>query len=178
MEGLANISINKDKKTKKKNILFFSSGDGIVGHWQFYDNNGSRFDSYELNHQNKGTHQFCQTFALIYAKSHNGMYDKDYIREQFLNRLKPGKYADNIHIVTNFWRYLFKSYGKDFTKWLIKEVRQINDEYISLLSGKKKITHRDEDYVISENTAKINLTFINKLFDEIDKNAYEISQRC
>ena len=158
------ITVNELGKTvpesKRKNMLLFMKGDSDAGHWVFYTNKGVKMDPYEMQHQKPGSHQFCQTFSLIYATSAcNGDY-----KTEFFDKLKPGQthFGDNIRVAVSFWRHMLTKYhNPDLSEWMIAEVKDINDSLKMVQDARTRQTN-----AIAGDSDSIDLPFIlNKLHD-------------
>lgn len=67
-----NFLYGKVCKNKTK-TLWYKSSDRTMGHWVYIDRLGIEYNSYTLGHQKSGSHQFCQTFALIYMLKDMGV---------------------------------------------------------------------------------------------------------
>lgn len=150
-------------EAKRKNMLLFMKGAGDAGHWVFYNNKGVRKDPYELEHQRSGSHQFCQTFSLIYATSAcNSLY-----KTEFFDKLKSGQthFGDNIRVAVAFWRHMFTKYhNPDLSMWMIDEVKGIN-EALKLVQETRS-TRKPETNAIADDSDVIDLSFIlSKLVD-------------
>lgn len=106
------------------------------------------YNSYEIGHQKKGSHQFCQSFAMIYLmcdrlSNLNGI-SKPWA-DQNCNNLQVAqnsnseeeywaKLGHNIKIVTSFWRMVLGTVttagGPDLAKWFADRFRTIAQEYV------------------------------------------------
>ena len=146
-------------------IVFLTKGEGI-GHWVFYDNDGKEYNSYSLKHQKTGSHQFCQSFALIYACSYYNMSTFG----KFFHDLIENDFGHNIRVVVEFWRYLFTGYDIAFSNYLIEQVKEINNE---LNTGSRR-----DNASIVEDSNEINLLFIQNLLDNIKLYSDQIAERC
>ena len=65
-----NIKINNNLsklplKPSPKTIYYLSS-DSTCGHWVYVSSDKKEYNSYKLDHQNPGSNQFCQSFAIMY----------------------------------------------------------------------------------------------------------------
>ena len=157
------------KKGDYKETMYFKDG-GKSGHWIYFDKKGQLWNSYDLNHQEQGTNQFCQTFCLLYMIHDH--WTKDALYPDWAIQLKSGDYVNNIKVVVSFWKYLF-NYEEDFTQMLIDELIDINDEFIE----KNKGNTRESSIItlIAKNSDDINVVLINKKLDDIDDYAMEIA---
>lgn len=173
------IKVNENGKAvpekDRKKMLLFMKGDGDAGHWVFYDEKGVKMDPYELRHQKSGSHQFCQTFSLIYSVSFcNTIY-----KTEFFDRLKPGPtyLAHNMRVAVDFWRHMFTKYhNPDLSKWMVEEVRGINDALKDI--NEARSTRKPETNAIAENTADIDLDYILMKLADIDLYADQISKNA
>jgi hypothetical protein len=157
-------------ESKRKNMLLFMKGDSDAGHWVFYNNKGVKMDPYEMQHQRPGSHQFCQTFSLIYAA---GFCNADY-KKDFLNKLKSGQahFGDNIRVAAAFWRHMLTKYhNPDLSEWMIGEVQQINDELKQVQDTRTRQTN-----AIAEDSDAIDLPFVLSKLDDIDLYADQIAK--
>jgi len=155
---------------KRKNKLIFLQGTGDAGHWVFYDPKGVKMDPYEMQHQRSGSHQFCQTFSLIYACS---SCHTDY-RRDFFNRLKkgPAHFGDNIRVAVAFWRHMFSGYhNPDLSDWMIDEVKMINDELKNA-----KDARRSDTNAIATDSSTIDLPFLLAKLADIESYADQIAK--
>ena len=65
---------------------------------------------------------------------------------------------------------MFVNYDKDFSNYLIEEVKDINDD---LNTGDRR-----SDTSVTKDSSEINLAFIMKLLDDIYLYADQIALRC
>lgn len=160
-------------ESARKKMMLFMKGDGEAGHWVFYDDKGKRMDPYELHHQKSGSHQFCQTFSLIYTVSFcNPTYKTD-----FFDRLKSGQthLAHNMRVAVDFWRHMFTKYhNPDLSQWMVKEVRDINDTLNSV--NEVRGTRKPETSAIADDSSLIDLDYILAKLGDIDLYADQISK--
>jgi len=171
------VSVNEKGKEvaepKRKNMLLFMKGAGDAGHWVFYNNKGVRMDPYELEHQRSGSHQFCQTFSLIYACSYcNSLY-----KTEFFDKLKSGQshFGDNIRVAVSFWKHMFTKYHNlDLSTWMIDEVKGIN-EALKLVQETRS-TRKPETNAIAEDSHDIDLPFILSKLADIEVYADQIAK--
>jgi hypothetical protein len=132
-------------------------------------------DPYELHHQKPGSHQFCQTFSLLYALSQcNADYKRDYF-----DKLKAGSsptdyavFAHNIRVVIAFWRHMFTTYhNPDIVSYMIRQIKAIN------IGLQKDPDRQGRTKEIAANSKMINLPFILDRIADIDTYAVEIAKR-
>ena len=60
------INVVKLPNKPRANTIYYISADNNVGHWVYYSSDRIEYNSYKLGHQNPGTNQFCQSFAIMY----------------------------------------------------------------------------------------------------------------
>jgi len=175
-------NIGKPLPSKPKKLLAFLWRSTDYGHWVYFNKHGEKQDSYQLQHQKERSHQFCQTFATIYAISDcNPEY-----KTRFFDKLKSGKehFGDNICVVVDFWKHVLdlssdgygvKNQNPDFSQWLIREVRRINDELLENHLTRVTRTRAPETNAIAEKSSNIDLDFIMGKLDDIVKYADQIA---
>ncbi len=113
--------------TPSKNKIVFYTKDGEIGHWIYFDKIGKEWNSYKLQHQRDGSHQFCQTFTLIYLLYDHGIKTVP----KFATRLETGAWNNNLCVAVDFWRWIFNSmFENDLIKsWLENVFAELNTSY-------------------------------------------------
>jgi len=156
----------------RKNMLVFLKGAGDSGHWVFYNDKGVKMDPYEFEHQRRGSHQFCQTFSLLYAVS----FCQPKYKARFTNKLKAGQahLGDNVRVAVDFWRHMFTEYSPEMEMYLIEEARAINNELLQHIETRG--TRKPETNAIAADSADIDLAFILTKLDDIDLYADQIAK--
>eukprot|EP00913_Durusdinium_trenchii_P000432 g395.t1 len=106
-----------------------------MGHWVYCEKDDGEWNSYKLMHQKPGTHQFCQSFAQIYMLA-NIIPSKDE---------GPENYGSNVAVVARYWSSVLRELGKskELEKWLLKELRSINE---SLREHNKGCRRKTQEY--------------------------------
>lgn len=114
-------------RTKYTNKLVFYTKDGETGHWIYFDRKGVEWNSYKLLHQQEGTNQFCQTFALIYLLQDRGIP----MVPRFSARLYPNSWNNNLCVAVDFWRWTFHFMFDNpvINTWLNNVFAELNASY-------------------------------------------------
>jgi hypothetical protein len=60
------INVVKLPNKPRAKTIYYISPNNNVGHWIYYSSDRIEYNSYKLGHQNPGTNQFCQSFAIMY----------------------------------------------------------------------------------------------------------------
>jgi len=157
------LNINKPSNAIYKSSLVYTSSNGISGHWVYYNSKGVVYNSYDLDHQRPGSDQFCQSYSILYMLGDNN----DEFKKRFTDKLSSGRdnYANNIYVVVDFWRLMFK-YSKLLSNWMIFEVKLINEQVLL----------NNENTYITKNTSKIDKKRIMRLLSDIYNYAEQIVQ--
>ena len=165
------------KFTKKEHPIRthnFTGREGKVGHWLYFDKKGKAHDSYAYMHQKPGSHQFCQTFSLIYAISIEG---NEYVKALHKCLKHATRYSDyktfgyNIRVVTQFWRHVLSIVNSTDLKKIHTKLREINDDYL-----KEIYNRRDGGFHVTTETKEINNDLIFDLLDQIDIYSEQIAE--
>lgn len=156
----------------RKNMLVFLKGAGDSGHWVFYNDKGVKMDPYEFEHQRRGSHQFCQTFSLLYAVS----FCQPKYKTRFTDKLKAGQahLGDNVRVAVDFWRHMFTEYSPEMQTYLIEEARAINNELLQHIETRG--TRKPETNAIAADSDTIDLAFILTKLADIDLYADQIAK--
>jgi hypothetical protein len=156
-------SINK----KYKNKLVFYTQDTEIGHWIYFDRNGNEFNSYKLQHQLDGTHQFCQTFALIYLLNDHGIKSVP----KFANRLQPNCWNNNLCVAIDCWRWIFNTMFDNIliADWLNNVFVELNASYEIYNTECSREFHK-----IKLLPQRIDKHVVNTLLDDILLNSNDI----
>lgn len=149
-----------NKITPSKNKIVFYTKDGEIGHWLYFDKKGNEWNSYKLQHQRDGSHQFCQTFALIYLLNDHGIKTVP----KFATRLETGAWNNNLCVAVDFWRWIFNSMFENtvIKLWLENVFVELNNSYKTYNDTCLRITEHMQ--LLPEN---INKHVINDLLDDI-----------
>ncbi len=110
-----------------KNTIIFNTKDGEIGHWLYFDRHGKEWNSYKLQHQRNGSHQFCQTFALIYLLNDHGIKSVP----KFAAKLETNNYNNNMCVAVDFWRWIFNTlFDNPLLKtWITEVFEDLNASY-------------------------------------------------
>jgi hypothetical protein len=171
-----NIKINNNLsklplKPSAKTIYYLSS-DGNVGHWVYVSSNKKEYNSYKLDHQNPGSNQFCQSFAIMYMLFDVG---KSSLSDLDLHNLFQEKleWSDYIIKIVNMWEYFLNNGLKDI---MISESVRINTEYKDYNLENKRLTAQ---YLTFEQDAngetELNENWIRYKLQKIKENAEQIA---
>ncbi|CAK9059407.1 unnamed protein product [Durusdinium trenchii] len=162
----------------QRRLLFLGED---VGHWVYCEKDDGEWNSYKLMHQKPGTHQFCQSFAQIYMLA-NIIPSKEFggtTAFELLKSLKEGpeNYGSNVAVVARYWSSVLRELGKskELEKWLLKELRSINE---SLREHNKGCRRKTQEYnLIAEQDEDITLDLIlNTKLAFVARHATEIAE--
>ena len=153
---------NIDKINGKCKIYFYSIN-GDCGHWVYCDSEGNIQNSYELKHQKRGSNQFCQSFALFYMLKDNYLKTIPELKDMINSiNLKEDQFGYNIQQIIKMWKYfIFSNQYPNIKEWLIKSIKELNDEYIK----------SDPKFKININSTLIDSTLIESKLEFISINA-------
>ena len=186
------INVVKLPNKPRANTIYYISADNDVGHWIYYSSDRIEYNSYKLGHQNPGTNQFCQSFAIMYMlfdvgksslsdlqpnSNTTGLTDNnDLIKTNLdLNSLFEHKleWDDYIIKIINMWEYFLNNGLKDI---IILESIRIDAEYNLYNLKNKRITSKyltfSQD---SNNESELNENWIKYKLQKIKNNAKQIA---
>lgn len=185
-----NIKINNNLsklplKPSPKTIYYLSS-DESCGHWVYVSSEKKEYNSYKLDHQNPGSNQFCQSFAIMYmlfdvgksslfegksslSEGKSSLSDLD-LHNLFQQKLE---WSDYIIKIVNMWEYFLNNGLKDI---MISESSRINTEYKEYNLKNKRLTAQyltfDQD---SNDETELNKNWIRYKLQKIKENAEQIA---
>jgi hypothetical protein len=172
-----NIKINNNfsklpLKPSAKTIYYLSS-DGSCGHWVYVSSDKKEYNSYKLDHQNPGSNQFCQSFAIMYmlfdVANESIKINLD-LHNLFQEKLE---WSDYIIKIANMWGYFLNNGLKDI---MISESVRINTEYKEYNLKNKRLTAQ---YLIFEQSSngetELNENWIRYKLQKIKENAEQIA---
>ena len=179
-----NIKINNNLsklplKPSAKTIYYLSS-DSTCGHWVYVSSDKKEYNSYKLDHQNPGSNQFCQSFAIMYMLFDVGKpsLSEDHVLQTTdidLHNLFQEKleWSDYIIKIVNMWEYFLNNGLKDI---MISESVRINTEYKEYNLENKRLTAQyltfEQD---SNDETELNEKWIRYKLQKIKENAEQIA---
>ena len=183
-----NIKINNISKLPSKpsaKTIYYLSSDGsseqscntsnlfTCGHWVYVSSDKKEYNSYKLDHQNPGSNQFCQSFAIMYmlfdVANHSIKTNID-LHNLFQEKLE---WSDYIIKIVNMWEYFLNNGLKDI---MISESLRINTEYKEYNLKNKRLTAQ---YIIFEQDSngetELNANWIRYKLQKIKEHAEQIA---
>ena len=169
-----------DPSANYKNKIIFNTRTGDVGHWIYFNDAGEEFNSYKLGHQKPATNQFCQSFATLYMLHNYGKKNVPKFYDQ-LQATTPSmrlserhqRWGHNIEVIVDMWKWILNKWSKK--AWVIKEFRNINDEYIDI-NSKTKIKNKKMT-PINDVTSDISFDLITSKLNDIVAHKVEIAEK-
>jgi hypothetical protein len=172
-----NIKINNNLsklplKPSPKTIYYLSS-DSNVGHWVYVSSNKKEYNSYKLDHQNPGSNQFCQSFAIMYMLfdvANDSIKTNIDLHNLFQQKLE---WSDYIIKIVNMWEYFLNNGLKDI---MISESVRINTEYKEYNLKNKRLTAQYLTFEQDSNSeTELNENWIRYKLQKIKENAEQIA---
>jgi hypothetical protein len=172
-----NIKINNNLsklplKPSPKTIYYLSS-DSTCGHWVYVSSDKKEYNSYKLDHQNPGSNQFCQSFAIMYMLfdvANDSIKTNIDLHNLFQEKLE---WSDYIIKIVNMWEYFLNNGLKDI---MISESVRINTEYKEYNLKNKRLTAQYLTFESCSNgETELNENWIKYKLQKIKENAEQIA---
>ena len=143
------------------------------GHWVYVSSDKKEYNSYKLDHQNPGSNQFCQSFAIMYmlfdVANESIKINLD-LHNLFQEKLE---WSDYIIKIANMWEYFLNNGLKDI---MISESVRINTEYKEYNLKNKRLTAQYLTFEQDSNSeTELNENWIRYKLQKIKENAEQIA---
>ena len=142
-----------------------------------------KYNSYTRDHQKSGSHQFCQSFALLGACASSAaegqLHKRGKTMGSLFEALKPGaaNHGANIRVVVTLWDDYFQAVeadGSEVKEWFFNCVNEVNDYLLESQEekpGRKTLNSSVKMKPIAEKGVQITMKLLREKLKDISQNA-------